>query len=397
MEYLSLSENNLEEIPRHILNHMPRIGTLDSARGKIRKIHTDDFRALKSLRHLILVSNQIGMLERGSMPKTIRYLHLGRNNLTSLNGTLRELADMELLFLNDNKLTNLDDELPAGSDKLMTIIAHHNRLQRVPQDLKTFPNLDSIYFSDNEIRSFDGVFKHSMRLHNIFAYSNKIEYLATDEFQDADQIESLDLASNLIRSLNSSLLPLRNMRICNVSRNHLTEFSLDEIRGLKSLRVLDLSHNRIELLAGRLENTVDPDLYVYELRLHHNLIKSLNGAIMGLNRLVVLNVGHNMLKEISAQDLLGLDNLEHLDVSHNRLQSLEQASMVCIIFMPPIVLALFANSFTSLFCRHSFRNWSVSMRRSTICQSWSAISTVYPSYAWLIYPTITSHIFRQIW
>lgn len=328
MEYLSLSENNLEEIPRHILNHMPRIGTLDSARGKIKKISTDDFRSLKSLRHLILVSNQIGMLEKGSMPRTIRYLHLGRNNLTALNGTLRELADMELLFLNDNKLSTLDEELPAGSDKLMTIIAHHNKLQRVPQDLRTFPNLDSIYFSDNEIRSFDGVFKHSTRLHNIFAYNNKIEYLATDEFQDADQIESLDLASNFIRSLNSSLLPLRNMRICNISRNHLEEFSLDEIRGLKSLRVLDLSHNRIEALVGRMENIIELDLYVFELRLHHNSIKSLNGALMGLNQLVVLNLGHNSLKEISSQDLIGLDNLEILDVSHNKLQTLEETSLV---------------------------------------------------------------------
>lgn len=328
MEYLSLAENNLEEIPRHILNHMPRIGTLDSARGKIKKIFADDFRSLKSLRHLILVSNQIGMLEKNSVPKTIRYLHLGRNNLTSLNGTLRELSDMELLFLNDNKLTSLDDELPAGSDKLMTIIAHHNHLQSVPQDLKTFPNLDSIYFSDNEIRSFDGVFKHSTRLHNIFAYSNKIEYLATDEFLDADQIETLDLASNMIRSLNGSLLPLRNMRICNMSRNHLAKFSLDEIRGLQSLRVLDLSHNRIEVLAGRQENTVDSDLFVYEIRLHHNLIKSLNGVFLGLNRLVVLNVGHNLLKDIQSQDLHGMDSLETLDVSHNRLQTLEDTSMV---------------------------------------------------------------------
>lgn len=328
MEYLSLSENNLEEIPRHILNHMPRIGTLDSARGKIKKIYTDDFRTLKSLRHLILVSNEIGMLEKGSMPKTIRYLHLGRNNLTSLNGTLRELSDMEVLFLNENKLSSLDDELPTGSEKLMTIIAHHNKLQRVPQELKSFPHLDSLYFSDNEIRSFDGVFKHATRLHNIFAYNNKIEYLANDEFQEADQIETLDLASNFIRSLNNSLLPLQNMRICNFSRNHIEEFSMDEIRGLKTLRVLDLSYNRIEKLTGRMENTIESDSYVYELRLDHNLLKTLDGAMMGLNKLRVLNLGHNLIRGVTSKDFVGLEELESLDISHNKLQTLEETSMV---------------------------------------------------------------------
>lgn len=328
MEYLSLSENNLEEIPRHILNHMPRIGTLDFARGRIKKIHTDDFRTLKYVRHLVLVNNHLQMLEKESIPKTIRYLHLGRNNLTSLNGTLRELEHMEVLFLNENNLSSLDDELPVGSQKLMMIIAHHNKLSRLPADLKTLPHLDSLYFSDNEIKSFDGVFKHGSRIHNIFAYNNKIEYLAQDEFLEAERIETLDLASNYIRSLNNSLLPLKNMRICNFSRNLLTEFSLNEIRDLKLLRVVDLSHNKIEKLTGRMENIVEPDSFIYELRLEHNLLKSLDGAMMGLNKLRVLSLSHNLLKWISPDDLIGLEELEFLDVSHNNLQTLEETSKV---------------------------------------------------------------------
>lgn len=328
MESLSLSDNNFEEIPRRILNHMPRISTLDGAKGKIKKISADDFRTLKFLRHLILVSNEISTLEKGSLPSTIRYLHLGRNNLTSLNGTLRELNDMEVLFLNENNLTSLDDELPAGSKQLMTIIAHHNKLQRIPQDVKTFTNLDSIYFSDNEIRSLDGAFKHARAIHNIFCYNNKIEYLAEDEFLEADKLETLDLAGNSIRSLNNSLLPLRDMRICNFSRNHIVEFSLDEIKGLQVLRVMDLSYNKIEKLTGRVENVVESDFYMQELRLAHNFIKSLDGAIIGLNKLRVLNLGYNLLNELSPDDLIGLEELEMLDISHNNLQTLEETSKV---------------------------------------------------------------------
>ena len=330
MEFLSLSENNLEEIPRHILNHMPHIEILDFARGKIKKIHTEDFRTLKYVRHLVLVNNHLQMLEKESIPKTIKYLHLGRNNLTSLNNTLRELDHMEVLFLNDNSLTSLDDELPAGSQKLMTIIAHHNKLARLPQDFKTLPQLDSLYFSDNEIKSFDGVFKYGSRIHSIFASNNRIEYLAEDEFQEAERMETLDLAGNYIRSLNNSLLPLKNMRICNFSSNLLSEFSLNEIRGLKYLRVIDLSHNRIEKLSGRMENIVEPDSFIYELRLDHNLLKSLDGSMMGLSKLRVLRLSYNLLREISSDDLIGLEELEFLDVSHNNLQTLEETSKVSI-------------------------------------------------------------------
>lgn len=327
-EFLSLADNALEEIPRHILNHMPYLTTADFAQGRIRKISTDDLRMLKVVRHLLLVNNNIEILEKDSIPKTVRYLHLGRNSLTSLNGTLRNLEYLEVIFINDNNLTTLGNELPVESQKLTTIVGHHNKLTNFPQDLKTFPYLDALYFNDNELTGLDGVFKHATRLHLLVACNNKIEYLAEDEFIETERLETLDLASNLIRSINGSLLPLKSMRICNISRNLLSEFSLNEIRGLKELRVLDLSFNKIEKLTGRMENYVESDSYFIELRLEHNLLKSLDGVMTGLNRLRVLSLAHNLLEGISPDDLIGLEELEVLNVSHNNLQTLEETSKV---------------------------------------------------------------------
>lgn len=91
---------------------------------------------------------------------------------------------------------------------------------------------------------------------------------------------------------------------------------------------MDLSYNRIEKLTGRLENVVDQDLYFIELRLDHNLLKTLDGVMANLNRLKTLDVSYNKLKWISPDDLTGLDDLESLDISHNYLQTLEETSMV---------------------------------------------------------------------
>lgn len=325
--YLSLADNNLDEIPRHILSHMPKVVTVDLAHGRIRKIHADDFRNLKKIRNLVLVNNDIKLLEKESIPNTLRMLHLGRNNLTSLNGTLRENDNLQVLFLNENSLTTLDNELPIKPINFKSLTAHHNKLQSLPQELKHFATLDTMYISDNEIRSFEGILKHLAGIQTLSAHNNKIEYLAHDEFAGT-AIQELDLANNYIKAINGSLSTLQEMRYCNFSRNLLSEFSLNDIRRLYSLQVIDLSFNRIERITGRMENIIESEIYVNELILDHNLLKSLDAALMGLNRLKTLSLAHNLLRTISSDDLIGLEELESLDISHNDLNTLEETAKV---------------------------------------------------------------------
>lgn len=325
IEYLSLANNDLEEIPKHILSHMPKIGTLDLGLGWIRKIHYDDFLHLKNIGCLVLVSNRISMLEKNSIPSTLRSLHLGRNNITSLNGTLRQLNEMHLLFLNDNIIETLDEQLPQN---LKTIIAHHNRLTHLPREMETMSHLDSLYFNHNQLRSLDGVFRHGNNIKYLYFESNLIDRLDRDEFQYCENMETIDFCYNLLTSLNQSLTPLNNLISANFSHNLLSEFSLNEIRGLKYLRVIDLSYNRIEKLTGRMENIVETDSFILEIRLNNNLLKSLDGAMMGFNKLRFLDVSYNLLRFISPDDLIGLEELEYLDVSHNYLQTLEETEKV---------------------------------------------------------------------
>lgn len=328
LEFLSLSDNDLEQIPHHILTHTPQVATLDLGQNWIRTVYSNDLETLRNIKYLVLVNNRIKSLERNSIPTTIRYLHLGRNNITSLNGTIRHLDQMEVLFINDNEIGSLNNELPAGSEKLMMLIAHHNRLKNLPRELETIPQLDSLYFSYNQLTSLDGIFKHGTFISNLFLDANRIDYLAKDEFQYCERMEILDLSHNYLMSLNRSLLPLSNLRSANFSHNLLEEFSLSEIRGLKLLRVIDLSYNRIEKLTGRMENIVESDSFILEIRLDHNLLKSLDGAMMGFNKLRYLSLSHNLLRFISPDDLIGLEELETLDISHNYLQSLEETEKV---------------------------------------------------------------------
>lgn len=75
---------------------------------------------------------------------------------------------------------------------------------------------------------------------------------------------------------------------------------------------------------------MDVETRVLELRLDHNHILSLGGALMGLRGLLRLNLSNNLLQQIAPDDLIGLEDLRLLDVSHNHITTLEETSKVQI-------------------------------------------------------------------
>lgn len=67
------------------------------------------------MEHLLVADNQISKIERNAIPKGLKHVHLGINKLNSLNGALKELDDLEWIFINANNLKSIDNELPVVS------------------------------------------------------------------------------------------------------------------------------------------------------------------------------------------------------------------------------------------------------------------------------------------
>ncbi|KAM3968689.1 leucine-rich repeat-containing larval translucida [Aphomia sociella] len=333
VDYFSLADNSLTEMPRHVLRHLPHVKTLDLCRNKITKLTVDDFRDIQEVENLVIADNDISKIERDAVPKALRHVHFGINKLNTLNGALRDLDDLEWIFINANNLKSIDNELPIKAKKILLIHAAHNELQNLPKDLKQMPSLESLYFYDNNIKSLDGALQKSRRLLRISLSFNKIESLAEDEFAEAEKLADLDIAYNHLKMLNGSLRSLKSLRYLNLTHNYLTEFSLQEIKGLKRLSVIDLSHNKISHITGNMENLVDVETRVLELRLDHNYLMNLGGALMGLHGLLRLNLSNNQLQQISPDDLIGLEDLKLLDISHNQITSLEETSKT---FLPSL-------------------------------------------------------------
>lgn len=325
-----MADNAVQEIPRGIFEHTPNLGTLDIARGKIKEIRSNDFVRLKNLQTLIVAMNEIEMLEKGCFPNTLVSLHIGRNRILSLNGTLKNLTELKLLFINANNLTTLEDELPETAPHLMMLMASNNHLESLPKTFKNLIALDTCYINDNKLRSLDGLFSHRHSLIRIYCEHNKIEFLAEDEFLKSENIDEINLSSNYIPSLNKSLLYVTNLRNANLSGNLLREFSMQDIYGLMKLRHLDLSFNRIEKLTERHDiiAEIPSKTQLYQLLLGNNLLKSLDGVLSGLGNLRRLVLSDNLLENIYAEDFEKMEELEILDLSNNRLKTLETFSKV---------------------------------------------------------------------
>lgn len=88
----------------------------------------------------------------------------------------------------------------------------------------------------------------------------------------------------------------------------------------------------IELSEIIFQNLVDVETRVLELRLDHNRLINLGGALMGVHGLLRLNLSNNHLQKVTPDDFIGLEDLRLLDISHNNISTLEETSQVCFTY-----------------------------------------------------------------
>ncbi|XP_057329045.1 chondroadherin-like protein [Microplitis mediator] len=346
--YLNLADNEIPSIPRHILSHLPLLITLELSRNRITRIDVNDFKYNPSLQQLLLAGNPITEMIPGSLPPRINKLHVGRNHLRTLNRTLCDLNQLEWLFINSNELTSLDGELPTSGHNLRMLHAMDNKLTHLPPEFRQLHRLEMLFLQHNKIRSLDGTLQKASNLKYLELSYNELQELTAEDFVEAELLEDLELGHNSLKSLGgdtngngdgngskSALWPLRSLKCLNLTHNELSEFSFVSLRGLKELRLIDLSSNQIaRVFRGPIENLVDedgeeiPGASIQELRLQNNKLQTLEDSLfVGMRELQRLNLSHNALgPTIGSQKFRGLENLRNLDLSHNKLTTLEDIS-----------------------------------------------------------------------
>lgn len=139
-------------------------------------------------------------------------------------------------------------------------------------------------------------------------------------------LESLDLSSNLIRTLGTDNFALQtSLLTLNVSSNSIRTIAKNALNGLKSLRDLNLSDNNItEMDEQAFKYTSELEL----LDLSGNSITSLPKDLMkNLHKIRTLLLKRNSLLEVPADNLALAPSLEYVDLSENLIQELTRDSL----------------------------------------------------------------------
>lgn len=223
-----------------------------------------------------------------------------------------------LIKLSEFKLVNTDLHVELTFPSSLGILRLANNKMKVLPDLKNV-TLEKLAVTQNGIKYFPPMVLHGDSLKVLdFSYNN-----LTDISSELllDNVQELYLQGNLISNLKSSTFDhFSQLRILNMSFNHIKILPKEIFNRLSQLHTIDLSHNDITSIEAYVFPGTSGSLHTLNLAYNNITYESLcpNGrSRLGvLEKLAVLHLEHNSLYDLC---LLYLPSLVMLDVSYNRI------------------------------------------------------------------------------
>nr|XP_056705280.1 transforming growth factor beta activator LRRC33 [Euleptes europaea] len=320
----------------------------------VRNASLGQYLFLQSLR---LCENRLELIEPGAFlaSRTLSFLFLANNalfmNYSMTAAALWSLPALRKLDLSGNQLTE---------EMMATLI-------------QQLSSLESLFLARNAImRLDDSHFKNLPHLQNLDLQQNYIFEIEIGAFEGLQGLQYLNLAYNYMPCIVD--FDLAQLRVLNVSNNHIEWFLAAENDATFELETLDLSHNQLlffpllprlnklqSLLLthnrmsfyGKLFNDSESTLQLQSLygnstnvttinlweEISHGVLSFLSFLDMSWNRLQYLperffegmvslthlKLSHNCLETLHIHEGELLNSLVHLDLSYNQLLDLQMS------------------------------------------------------------------------
>ena len=307
---INLRDNNLCMIPKCIFT----LGLLPCLKDI--KLHGNNIQIIPSMPNF-------------SLPK-LENLHLERNNLTSIPSDLfdsKNWTALRKVRLKLNSISYLPSNVFSSVHlvNLEHICVSRNSLTLLPDGLFNNPALQKLKhldFSYNMISVLPENLFNCSNLRNLKILSlhgNKIELLFDNPA--LQNLRYIDFQHNMISALSENLFNCRNLRNLeriwlHVNKIELLPDKLFQNKYLKTLRLIDLSQNKIKFIPS--------------------------GFFKYLKNIERLNIAHNQIKHLTA-DMFPktLKHLTRLDLSHNRISSIKEIIPLFLTYRkkPPLIRA----------------------------------------------------------
>ncbi|MGH0126749.1 UNVERIFIED_CONTAM: hypothetical protein FKN15_033503 [Acipenser sinensis] len=253
----------------------------------------------------------------------ITHLNL-RNNFMKPDrtGGLHSLNSLQTLSLDGNHLSLLPEEL-GGLSQLSSLGLSFNNFSEVPAVLEMLSAVDRLAMAGNHLEMLDlGTLSRMSHFKHIDLRLNGLQAVVSGGVETLKHITHMDLRDNRLLVLDlSSACSLEQLHC---QRNSLGALTLSGF----ALRALHSSANLINQVEARnlleyLPDWVCDTRKIEVLDVSHNLLTELPGRLLSSLSLRKLLAGHNQLH--SLPDLLDHIPLEALDLQHNKLGELPES------------------------------------------------------------------------
>lgn len=318
---LDLMGNKLSEIPPTVLS-ITSLTSLNLSWNQISEV-PKAISALTLLTSLSLHHNKLKRIASGICQlASLASLELQHNALSSIPESIGELASLTVLDVSFNALKewpvafNTDSQL----DSLTRLDLSHNIItgalpsDKLATDLPLFPSLEELYLNNNAITELPEELWRNISTVAVLDFRNNQLTQISPEIELLFSLSTLELGANKLAALPAEIGKLANLQVLSFYRNLIT--AIPDITALEYLQYLNCGHNLID------EVSFEGLIGLEEAFLSGNPIKQLPEDIGDhCPNLKLLFASDLLLKKVPA----GLNNLallEQVDFSHNRISEI---------------------------------------------------------------------------
>ncbi|KAG9269323.1 podocan [Astyanax mexicanus] len=318
---LSLQNNQITEVTVEDLSGLLQLETLNLQNNRLttQGLEDEGFEVLEQLGYLYLANNKLTAAPK-HLPPALVSADFAANQLTKIFPyTFGQKPALKSVYLHNNKLTDagLPEGMFNGSDNLEVLIMSSNFLRLVPRGLPSA--LYRLHMKNNKLEKIPaGAFENLSQLRELYLQNNLLSSDGMDNttFSHLTSLEYLDLSNNNLTDVPSGLP--RSLVILHLEKNSINRIPADALTPIRNLQYLLLHNNRLRA------RTIDRDAFrglkrLHTLHMYNNLLERVPRGLP--RRAKTLMILHNMISEISRDDLINLHTLTELNLSYNRLTS----------------------------------------------------------------------------
>ncbi|XP_061745802.1 leucine-rich repeat neuronal protein 1 isoform X2 [Nerophis ophidion] len=278
---------------------------------------------LTNLTELDLSENQLTQV-RGVGAWSLVTLYLEENRIEELDDeSLKNLSRLEELYLNHNRISSITPGAFVGVANLLRLHLNANRLVAVDSRwFQSLPSLEILMLGDNPILGLeDNNFLPLSRLHSLVLAGMGLTSVPAAAFVGLDYLESLSLCDNRLRSVPQDALNLLpNLKFLDLNRNPMERLQRGDFKDLQHLE--ELSVNNMDALVLVEAETFRNLPGLVKVDLSNNAILShLHArAFRGVSSLRTLLLHNSRLRLLSGDLLEALPSLEELSLYSDPLR-----------------------------------------------------------------------------